>query len=184
MVHLGTKVQHGMIPGNAIFVKILGFDENGCPRPYNPCMDMHVMPTFGWFWWWINGELVVIYKYTSRMDPMGTWLKQVVYSITPNSWVSSWKWCVFVKRKAGVAQWCDFLSRFAEDLGDELKCEVRGWNHKVGSFFPQFFQLFLPPKDARSSTKNGPISTATGRRKTRIWNGLVTWRQESFGAIV
>lgn len=27
LVHLGTKVQHGMIPGNVIFVKILGFDE-------------------------------------------------------------------------------------------------------------------------------------------------------------
>ena len=61
-----------------------------------------------------------------------------------------------------------FLSRFAEDLGDELKCEVRGWNHKVGVVFSMIFSVISPTKDARSSTKNGPISTATGRRKTRI----------------
>ena len=56
--------------------------RNGCPRPYNPCIDMYGIPTFGWFWWWINGELVGVYIYinTSRMDPMGSWLKQVVYS--------------------------------------------------------------------------------------------------------
>ena len=49
-----------------------------------------------------------------------------------------------------------FLSRFAEDLGDELKCEVRGWNHKVGSFFLRFFQLFLPPKTPDLRPKMAP----------------------------
>ena len=76
------------------------------------------------------------------MDSMDTWLKQVVYSITPNSWVSSWKWCVFVKRKAGVAQWCDFCLVLLRIWVTNLNAKWEVGTTRWGRLFHDFFSYF------------------------------------------